>query len=300
MTSAFAHLMNVVFRLMPQDEPGQSHDYVAERQRNDRKPPRPPRGVVVEQIDLNGLGGERVTKPGNHHGWVLYIHGGGFTVGSARERREICQYIADRLGYNCVSCNYRLAPEHLWPSQMDDAFAAWKGLLTLGVDSSEVILAGESAGGTLALSLALLLKQRGMAQPKGIVALSASVTQAEVLASHRANADTDYMLRHAVEQGQLRLVYGKHRDDRAFLRDPIVSPLYGDYAGLPPVFLSASDTEALLDDSRELHQRLCDAGHPCAIDIQHGCCHALQVFTRMPEARAALAAAFAFMDGGGR
>lgn len=59
-------------------------------------------------------------KEDNSCGWVFYIHGGGFTVGSARERRQICQYITDTFGYNCVSCNYRLAPEHLWPDQLDD------------------------------------------------------------------------------------------------------------------------------------------------------------------------------------
>lgn len=81
MTSGYAHMMNFIFRCMPQDKPGEPHDYVAERKRNDRKPPKPPRGIEVTQIDLNGFGGEHIVKEGNSCGWVFYIHGGGFTVG---------------------------------------------------------------------------------------------------------------------------------------------------------------------------------------------------------------------------
>lgn len=297
MTSGYAHMMNFIFRCMPQDKPGEPHDYAAERKRNDRKPSKAPRGVEVTQIDLNGFSGERIVKEGNSCGWVFYIHGGGFTVGSARERRQICQYITDTFGYNCVSCNYRLAPEHLWPDQLDDTIAAWKGFLAQEhVHAADTIVAGESAGSTLALILALWLKEQGMAEPKGIMALSPSVTQAEVLPSHRENAGTDWMLRHNVEKGQLRLVYGDRKDDMSFLRDSLVSPLYGDYAGLPPVFLSASDTEALLDDSRFLCQKLVREHHPVKLDIQHGCCHAFQVFCGMPEARKSLAAGFGFFD----
>ncbi len=89
MPSLQAHMMNLVFRCMPQDKPGQPHDYEAERKRNDRRPPRPPKGVSVEEMALAGLPAEWITKAGNTKGVVFYIHGGGFTVGSARERRNL-------------------------------------------------------------------------------------------------------------------------------------------------------------------------------------------------------------------
>lgn len=293
MPSEYAELMNAIFRDRPWDASPEAHAHGDGDGASARRTPRTPKGVTVEKIDLNGLGGERLTKPGNT-GWVLYVHGGGYMSGSARERREVCQYIADVHGRNVMSCNYRLAPEHLWPAQIDDTLAAWQGVLARGIDPADVIVAGESAGGTLALSLALVLKGRGMAQPGGIMALSPSVTQAESLPSHSANVATDYLLRDAVEKGALRMVYGGPACTEGFLRDPVVSPLYGDFAGLPPVFLSASDTECLVDDARVLYQRLREAGHPAALDVRHGCPHAFQMFPRMPEARDALAAGFAF------
>lgn len=207
MPSEYAELMNAIFRDRPWDASPEAHAHGDGDGASARRPPRTPKGVTVEKIDLNGLGGERLTKPGNA-GWVLYVHGGGYMSGSARERREVCQYIADMHGRNVMSCNYRLAPGHLWPAQIDDTLAAWEGVLARGVDPADVIVAGESAGGTLALSLAFALKERGMAQPGGIMALSPSVTQAESLPSHSANVATDYLLRDAVEKGALRMVYG--------------------------------------------------------------------------------------------
>lgn len=109
MPSLTANMYNLIFKLMPQDQPGQAHDYEAERKRNDRTPHRPPKGVTVTQTELGGQQAERIEKPGNEKGWIFYIHGGGFTVGSARKRRNICQYIAAKHGYNCVSVGYRLA-----------------------------------------------------------------------------------------------------------------------------------------------------------------------------------------------
>ncbi|MEE1208397.1 MAG: alpha/beta hydrolase fold domain-containing protein, partial [Parafannyhessea umbonata] len=149
MPSEYAELMNAIFRDRPWDASPEAHAHEGGDGASARRPPRTPKGVTVEKIDLNGLGGEQLTKRGNA-GWVLYVHGGGYMAGSARERREVCQYIADMHGRNVMSCNYRLAPEHLWPAQIDDTLAAWEGVLAQGVDAADVIVAGESAGGTLA------------------------------------------------------------------------------------------------------------------------------------------------------
>lgn len=296
MPSFYAHLMNFVFRCMPQDKPGQPHDYAAERKRNDRKPPKPPKDVTVRLGKLGGLSAEFIQKSGSNKGTVLYIHGGGFTVGSARERREICQYIAEHYGYRCVSFNYRLAPENLWPAPLEDCLTAYTALLETGVFPKELVLMGESAGGTLVLSLALLLKEKSLPQPKAMVALSPCTTQVDRLPSHTANAATDFMLRNAVAEGKIKIVFGSRANDTEYLRQPTISPLYGDFSGLPPVLFSASDTEVLLDDSKMLCEKLEKQGHRAMLDIRHGCCHAFQVFTAMPEARQALDVIFRTLE----
>ena len=296
MVSFYGNMMNFIFRCMPQYKPGQPHDYAAERKRNDRTPPKPPRGVVVKQITLGGLTGEEISKAGNNNGIILYIHGGGFTVGSARERRAICQYIAANYGFDCVTFNYRLAPENLWPAPLDDSLTAYIELIERGISPQNIVLMGESAGGTLTLSLAVKLKEMQLPQPKAIAAFSPCVTVAETLPSHVENSKTDYMLTDGVANGRIKIVFGDRADDEALLHMPTVSPLYADFDGLPPVFLSASDTEALLDDSIMLLEKLSKAGHKTELDIQHGVCHAFQVFTDMPEAKRSLKKTFEFLE----
>lgn len=291
MPSFMANMYNLIFRLMP---PGDG-DFEAERKRNDRRPPKPPKGVRVTEMTLGTLPAERIEKEGNDKGWVLYIHGGGFTTGSARERRGITQYIVDRYGYNCLAINYRLAPENRWPTQLEDCLQAYRLLPTMNISEKDVVLMGESAGGTLVLSLPLALKERDIAMPRAIAAFSPCVNQAEHYPSHSANAKTDYMLRDAVAKGMGEPVFGKDAPVEV-LRSPLASPIYGDFSGLPPVFLSASDTEALLDDSRVMYEKLKAAGHRAELDIQHGCCHAFQMVPMIPEARTSLEKAFRFLE----
>lgn len=296
MPSLFAHATNFVFRCMPQDKPGQPHDYVAERKRNDRKPPKPPKGVTVELGELGGLSAEFIKKQGNKKGTIFYIHGGGFTVGSARERRAICMYMTSKYGYDSVTFNYRLAPENLWPAPLEDSLTAYTALLEKGTLPKDIVFMGESAGGTLVLTLAMLLKEKGLPQPGALVALSPSVTQVDQFPSYKENAKTDYMLRTSVAEGKIKVVYGERKNDLEYLRQPTISPLYGDFTGLPPVILSASDTEVLLDDSKILYEKLKKQGHTTALDIRHGVCHAFQVFTAMPEAKKALEMIFNTLD----
>ena len=147
----------------------------------------------------------------------------------------------------------------------------------------------------LVLSLPLYLKRENLPQPKAVVSFSPVVNQEGHYPSHTANIKTDYMLRGSVQKGLQEPVFGKNAPE-VLLKDPLASPIFGDWEGLPLVFLSASDTEVLLDDSREMYKKLSKEGHKTGLDIQHGCCHAFQIFTEMPEAKNALAKAFAFLE----
>ncbi|MBE6116618.1 MAG: alpha/beta hydrolase [Erysipelotrichaceae bacterium] len=281
--------------MLTHDKPGQKHDYVAERKRNDVEPPRPPKGVKLEEFDLNGFLADRITKEGNDKGIIFYIHGGGFTTGAAKERRIITYYVADHYGYNCISINYRLAPENKWPAHIEDCFTAYDNVLKMGYDPDKIILIGESAGGSLVLSLGLLIKQRGLRQPRAIVAFSPCADQFSDLPSHTMNIPTDHMLRDAVSKGLTSTLFD-HEPTAEDLKDPLVSPYYGNYEGLPPVFLSASDTETLFDDSVLLYQILQREGHNVMFVKEHGLCHAYQIMTYMPEARKTLDKVFGFLE----
>ena len=295
MPSIQARVTDWVLRLMPHDKPGQPHDYVAERKRNDVKQPVVPRDIKLEEADLNGFNAEIITREGNDKGLVFYIHGGGFTTGSARERRVITCYLVEHCGYDCISINYRLAPENKWPAHIEDCFTAYEHVLKMGYDPNRTVVMGESAGGTLALSLGLLIKDRGSRMPKAIVALSPCTDQYSDLPSHKGNISTDYMLRDAVSRGLTETLFD-HEPDASQLRDPLISPYYGNYEGLPPIFLSASDSETLYDDSVLLYQKLKREGHDVEFVKEHGLCHAYQIMTYMPEARKTLDKMCEFLD----
>ncbi len=219
----------------------------------------------------------------------------GFTTGSAKERRMLTYHVADHYGYDCISINYHLAPEHKWPSQIEDCYEAYKKVLDMGYLPEDIVFMGESAGGTLVLSLALLCKERECPQPSAIIAFSPATDQYRGLPSHTGNIRSDHMLRDAVSKGLCDVLFGG-KMDREHLKDCLLSPYYGDYAGLPPIFLSASSSETLYDDSMILYDKLKTEGHKTEIDIQNGVCHAYQIMPYMPEARKTLNKAFAFAN----
>ncbi|MBR5980026.1 MAG: alpha/beta hydrolase [Oscillospiraceae bacterium] len=296
MPSIAARVTDLIFRLMPVNRTGTEHDHEAERKRNAaRRVPRLPKGVELQEISLNGIPAERLTGEGNDKGTVLYIHGGGFTTGSARERRMITQYIAHRCGYDCVAIDYRLAPENRWPAQIDDCLTAYSELIRT-TDPADIVFMGESAGGTLVLALAQAVKQKGLSLPKAIAAFSPGTENSAALPSHTGNIKTDFMLRDAVSRGIADVLFD-HKAGTGELRDPLISPFYGDYTGLPPVFLSASDSETLYDDTMILYGKLVREGHAVGLDIGHGVCHAYQIMTYMPEARRTLKRCFEFFSG---
>jgi monoterpene epsilon-lactone hydrolase len=291
MVSLIGHFMNLIFRCGKDRDPSVPRNYAAERAHNAKQPGGNLRGLSVSKIQIGKNSALLMKKKGNGDHWVFYIHGGGFTVGDARERRDICAYIANHWHMNCLLVNYRLAPENKWPAMLEDVFEAWQHLPRLGIDPEKVVMAGESAGGTLALSLPLLLKEKGLDQPAGIVSYSPVTDQSAHFPSHSLNVKSDYMLRDSVIRGLGDPVYRKEEN----LKDPLISPLHGNYEGLPPVYLAASDTEVLLDDTVVLYHKLKEEGHPAGLDIRHGVCHAWPVFPVMPEAKTTLNRTYAFL-----
>ena len=301
MPSIQATALNDFLKQALKDQSGDTDIHTIRERNAKRLPPKLPADVVLRQAEFGGVSAEVFTKEGNSKGFVFYIHGGAFTFGSARERREITQFIAGKCGYDCVSTDYRLAPENKWPAQLDDCFASYSAFAAQCPDPNNIVLMGESAGGMLVLSLALLIKQKNLQNagsvpvPKALVVLSPCVTHAEHFPSHSSNIGTDHILKDMILKGLHEPLFGGDVPE-ALLRDPIVSPLYGDYSGLPPVFISATDAETLYDDSRELYRRLKEAGHSAKLDVQEGCCHAFQIHPDvLPEAKTALERAFEFI-----
>ena len=245
--------------------------------------PSPPGTRRVRTL-LGGVPTERVTVPGAvgpHQ--LLYLHGGGYTVGSARSHRALIAHLGRATGAPVHAPEYRLAPEHPHPAAVDDAIAAYRALRTAGHDAQRIAVAGDSAGGGLAVSMLLRLREAGDALPGSVGLISPWVDMTVTSPTLESNAATDALLR----PGFLRQAIDHYRGgaDPADLR-----PLDADLAGLPPVHVLAATGEILLGDADALVARLAAAGAPHSYDRVPGLWHDFVLYAGLlPEADAAIA-----------
>ena len=244
-----------------------------------------PRGVTVENVDLNGLAGEWIVPEQATEGKVLlYIHGGGFISGSCQTHRMHVAKFALGSGLRTLLFDYRLAPEHPFPAALDDCLAAYRWLLDQGYDGDDIAVGGESAGGSLTLSLLLALKDRGIESPKAAFAISPVADLTCAAESFRYNADKDI-----APQGSWTVWTNMYIADNDPTQ-PLLSPLYGDFRGLPPLHICVGTHEIHLDDCRKTAERAEAAGVETTLSQWPGMVHAFPIMAPLfPEAIRALA-----------
>lgn len=214
----------------------------------------------------------RVKRPRRKDRVILYCHGGGYSTGSAVYARTITSRLAEGTSMDVFCFNYRLAPEHPWPAALEDRLKAWDRLMFLGYGAKNVIVAGDSAGANLALCLTLKLKEEGRILPGGLVLLS---PWTDLTASGKS-----YQSREAVDPILNREYLERMTDNYAAgqdLKNPYISPLFGDPAGFPPVYIQVGDNEMLLSDSTSLYKKLRKAGVSAGIDVYKGMWHVFQM-----------------------
>ncbi|MCY0387307.1 alpha/beta hydrolase fold domain-containing protein [Robbsia sp. Bb-Pol-6] len=215
---------------------------------------------------------------------VLYLHGGAYLFCSPRTHRPITCALARHGLARVLAPEYRLAPEHPAPAALDDALAAYRGLLADGIAPTTIVVAGDSAGGGLTLALLLALRDAGDPLPAAGVLFSPWTDLAVTGATIDSHADSDVLFdgRGVRAAARLYLAGMPGTDWRA-------SPLYGDFTGLPPLLIQASDSEVLLDDARRVVDKARAAGVEVAFHQWRGVPHAWQIFAGfLPEARVAL------------
>lgn len=224
---------------------------------------------------------------------VLYIHGGGFMIGSPKSHRTITSKLSEITGCAVLAIDYRLLPEHRLMDCVEDCRSAFKWILSNGPAGPgavhQLFFAGDSAGGSLALSLAAWVRDNGLRAPDAVVALSPLTDNTFSGASIRSNENTDVMLapilRIVNRLPQLLknwLLFGANRMRPS---NPIVSPLFGDLSGLPPTLVQASESEMLLDDARRYVCKAHASGSPIKLQIWPGMMHVWQIFTpELPQA----------------
>jgi monoterpene epsilon-lactone hydrolase len=239
-----------------------------------------PRGARFERTQLAGVPAECVTSRGRASAKekaLLYLHGGGYVLGSARTHRSITGRLALLSGSVVHVPDYRLAPEHPYPAALDDALACYRALLAQGCTPGGIVVAGDSAGGGLALALVLKLRALGLPQPAGLALISPWV---DLACKCLSAIDGDVLLSAAWLRADAAAYLGKCSAD-----DPLASPIHADLRDLPRVFIQSAQREILMEDARRLAAALSAAGVP----VQHEVCehmwHDFQLYAgQVPEA----------------
>ncbi|ASL43588.1 Monoterpene epsilon-lactone hydrolase [Burkholderia sp. AD24] len=261
--------------------------------------PRVPRGWRLRELYGAGdtpLRGEWIEPAGESPAahispTVLFCHGGGYYFCSPKTHRSIVFGLAVRAKAAVFSLDYRLAPEHRFPAALDDATAAYRQLLADGIAPESIVIAGDSAGGGLALATLVALRDAGDPMPAGALLFSPWTDLAATGASIRSNDGLDPMFSGRAIAPAAQLYLGETPATH-----PHASPVYADLRGLPPLFMMAGSTEVLLDDSRRVADNARAAGVDCEFEVWEKMPHVWPIFAPfIPEANRALDRSAAFV-----
>ncbi len=246
--------------------------------------PLPP-DVATESVSANGVPAEWVSVPtASADHVVLYVHGGGYVIGSINTHRDLAGRISRAAGARVLNVDYRLAPEHPHPAAVDDATAAYRWLLGTGQSAERVAIAGDSAGGGLTVATLVALRDAGVPLPAAGVCLSPWVDLEGLGDSMTTCADLDPMVQRDPLLKMAKMYLGDLHP-----RTPLASPLYADLSGLPPLLIQVGTAETLLDDATRIAERARKAGVDVKLDVWDDMIHVFQAFAPMlPEGQQAI------------
>lgn len=230
--------------------------------------------MQYREIDIDGMYGEWISVNRAHMKKyiILHCHGGGYSTGSSMYARTLTSKLAMSTSMDVLCFDYRLAPEHPCPAALEDAMKAWNYLMLLGYGARDIILTGDSAGGNLAMALVLKLKEERRLLPRGILLMSPWTDLTSSGESFATRAEVDPVLNREYIDRMIA-AYAEGQD----LKDPLVSPLFGDFSGFPPTYIQVGENEILLSDSTRLHQAFVDVNVSVKMDIYPGMWHVFQM-----------------------
>jgi acetyl esterase/lipase len=222
---------------------------------------------------------------------ILFFHGGGYCIGSAETHRDLVSRLCTAADARALSVNYRLAPENPFPAAVDDAVTAYRWLRNQGVAAKSIVVAGDSAGGGLALATLLALKEAGDELPAAGVCMSPLTDLAKEGESMRTKVDVDPMV-----HPKSSTAYAQMYTAGGSLKAPLASPLYADLKGLPPLLILVGTSEVLMDDSTRFAARARAAGVPVELEVWEEMIHIWPYFAAvLPEGRQAIERMGAFI-----
>ncbi len=246
--------------------------------------PAPP-DIKCEPVNAGGVSAEWISAPGAAlDRAVLYLHGGGYVVGSIKTHRDLMGRVSRAAKARVLGLDYRLAPEHPFPAAVDDSVAAYRWMLEQGLKPARIAVAGDSAGGGLAIAALVAIRDAKLATPGAGVCLSPWVDLEGIGESMKTREQADPVVRRDMLT-QMAAAYLAGKDSRT----PLAAPLYADLKGLPPLLIQVGDAETLLDDSNRLAQRARAVGVQVKLEVWPEMIHVFQLFAGfLPEGQQAV------------
>ncbi len=251
-----------------------------------------PADIRCQPVDANGVPAEWIAAPDVGRGALLYLHGGAYVLGSIQVYRDLVARLARATHTRVLAIDYRLAPEHPYPAALDDAITAYRWLLKGDVDPSHIMLVGDSAGGGLTLATLVALRDAGEPLPAGAVCLSPWTDLALTGASVQSKAGSDPIL----DPDSLRCYASYYADERDKTL-PLLSPLYADFEGLPPLLFQVGTDEILLDDAVRCADKAREAGVDVTLTIWDEMVHVFQMMGFLTESKDAIRQIAEFVKG---
>jgi len=244
-----------------------------------------PAGVACTPVEAGGVSAEwSVADGADQDKVILYVHGGGYVMGSAGSHRDMTGRLSQAAGARVLSLNYRLAPEHPFPAPVDDSVAAYRWLLGQGIQASNIAIAGDSAGGGLALAALIAIRDAGEPMPAAGIGISPWVDMEGTGESMTTRAAVDPVVQKEGLLGMAKLYLGG-----ADPKNPLAAPLHANLAGLPPLLIQVGDSETLLDDATRITERAQKADVDVTLKIWDEMPHVWHLFAPiLPEGRQAI------------
>lgn len=251
-----------------------------------------PENVTYADVDVDGVRGiwcNPLDASPDHV--VFYCHGGGFVGNSAASHRKMAAHLAKATGARAFVLEYRRAPEHPYPAQLEDALAAFAWLRGQGFEARNMVTAGDSAGGNLAVTLVLALRERGEQLPAAIIGFSPWVDMEHLGKTLDSNAGTDAFVNRGVVEFMSTMFLG----ESGSATDPLANPLHADLTGLPPLIVTAGSSETLQDNAERLAERASASGVEVDVTVAPDQQHVYTFMAgRAPEADEAINAGAAW------
>ena len=291
MASWQAKVLNVILhftikRMMTNSSVEETRRFIEGRGR-----PKLPAGVKMTPVAAHAFRGEWIRTPESSDArTLLYLPGGGFILPASGQLPAMVARLCKVSGARALLVHYRLAPEHPFPAGLEDCLAAYRYLIDLGTDPKSIVIAGDSAGGGLTLSTLLALRDDGDPLPAGAVVMSPFTDFSFGGESRFSNARHDPML----SADSMHHMNDLYLDD-ALHDNPLVSPVYGDFHGLPPILAQVGSTEVLLDDARRVGARAAAHGVDFRVEVWDQVPHVWHMVGFLPETKAATARIGAFV-----